>query len=331
MPARHIAPSLGARGFSLQPGQWETGLSYRFLHSDDTFMGTRPVRAMKRAGTEPRLRIHSVDVLLRYGVTSRLSAALVLPVIASHQSVFHPDGGRHETDSGLRPGDLRLISNFWVLDPLEHTRGNLGLGLGLKVPTGTSRTTGTFFTPAGPVVSALDISQQPSDGGWGVLVEWQAFQALYESLAAYTAGFYLFNPRNTNGVEPPQSALGPAEPFFMSVPDQFSLRAGLALPVLPRQGLTASLGARWDGMPVTDVFGDSDGFRRPGSILFLDPGLTWTFPTNTLQPSGSTFFVSVPIALRREIKTSLLDESRGVPTMGSLADYVILAGLTRRF
>ena len=71
MPARHMASSLGAGGISLYPGQWEAGLSYRFFHSDDVYVGTEQRPEIKQAGVEPRHDMHSADLMVRYGISSR--------------------------------------------------------------------------------------------------------------------------------------------------------------------------------------------------------------------------------------------------------------------
>ena len=323
MPARHMSPSLGTRDISyLKPGQWETTLSYRFLHSENIYIGTDFQPQIKAAGAEPRINVNSFDLSFRYGITQRFSATLTTPFIHSSASVVHPDGVRRSGGPGVELGDLRFQGNVWLLDPLTHPNGNVALSLGVKIPSANEASTGTTFTPSGPVNKPLDISQQPGDGGWGIILEGQWFQKAFKNVVAYASGFYLFNPRNSNGVEPPQS--NATNRFFMSVPDQYSARAGLSIPVWAAKGISLSLGGRVDGMPVTDVFGGSDGFRRPGYVVFFEPGVTWS-------PGKNRLHFSTPIAVNRSIQTSLLDANRGVRTGGGLADFVILAGYSRRF
>lgn len=132
----------------------------------------------------------------------------------------------------------------------------------------------------------------------------------------------MFSPKNTNGVEPPQSN-NPADPFFMSVPDQYHVRAGFNFP-LPEKRISIGLGACIDGIPVTDAFGDNDGFRRPGHAVYIEPGVTFATGTNV-------FNFWVPVALARNMKTSVFDAHRGVQTAGGLADFLIMVGYTRRF
>ncbi len=323
MAARHMSPSLGTRDISyLNSGQWEMNTSYRFLHSDDIYIGTDFQPQITAAGNEPRLDVNSFDLSLRYGISQRFSATVTVPFIHSTASVIHPDGIRRDVGPGAQLGDLRVQGSFWLRDPLTHPNGNMAVGLGVKVPTANEASTGTTFTPSGPVKQPVDISMQPGDGGWAIILEGQWFQKAFKNIVAYAAGFYLFNPRNTNGVEPPQS--NATNRFFMSVADQYSASAGFTIPVWADKGLSLSLGGRVDGIPVTDIFGGNDGFRRPGHIFYFEPGLTWSLAKNS-------FNVSAPLALKRSIQTSVLDESRDVRTGGGLADFLILAGYSRRF
>ena len=66
-----------------------------------------------------------------------------------------------------------------------------------------------------------------------------------------------------------------------SVPDQFVIRAGAGVPIY--KGLGASLAVRVEGVPRYDLIGRSDGFRRPGREVFLEPGVTYNYGRSTLQ------------------------------------------------
>jgi hypothetical protein len=315
--------SLGTRDISyLNTGQLEMTVSYRYLHSENIYIGSDEQPQIKAAGVEPRFNVNSFDLSFRYGISQRFSATATVPLIHSKASLRHPDGIRREGGLGVELGDIRLQGNFWLLDPLTHPDGNLALSFGIKVPSANEASTGIQFTPDGPVERPVDIAMQPGDGGWGIILEGQWFQRVFMNTIAYAAGFYMFNPRNSNGVEPPQSSA--ANRFFMSVADLYSARAGLAMPLWAGKGIALSLGGRVDGIPVTDVLGDSDGFRRPGYILYFEPGVSWSLGNNA-------FNFGVPIAVRRSINTSVLDASRDVRTGGGLADFLILAGYSRRF
>jgi len=81
---------------------------------------------------------------------------------------------------------------------------------------------------------------------------------------------------------------------------------------------------RIDGIPVNDLIGESGGFRRPGTIVYREPGIIWSNIMNTVN-------FSVPVALHRNVKTSNYDAELDWVTSGGLADYLIFIGYTRRF
>ena len=176
----------------------------------------------------------------------------------------------------------------------------------------------------------MDQSIQPGDGGFGLTAELQFYRELGVNWFVYGGGFYLSNPRETNGVRTFRETLSPIlqNEAIMSVPDQFSLRLGFSHSF--SEVISASLGARYDGVPVKDLIGGSAGFRRPGNVLAIDPGVSYV--------SGPlTFNLSVPVALRRERPQSLTDleteRATGNPRNGdaAFADYVLNLGVTYRF
>ena len=168
------------------------------------------------------------------------------------------------------------------------------------------------------------------DGGFGLTLDFQAYRQLGGDFFGYVSGFYLLNPRETNGVRTFRETLSPIlqNESIMSVPDQFSLRGGLSF-ALPTVGLGLSLGARYEGVPVEDLLGGSGGFRRPGTVLSVEPGLQYMWGNTTLT-------LNVPIALRRDRPQSLTDLetqlATGTPRNGdaAFADYLINIGVTVR-
>ena len=77
-------------------------------------------------------------------------------------------------------------------------------------------------------------------------------------------------------------------------------------------------------MPVRDLIGKSDGFRRPGVAVSLEPGLIYTKGKNTWS-------FSVPVAVYRNRKKSVPDITDGRHGDAAFADYLILVGYSRRF
>ena len=313
IPAHYVSLSLGAQGISyLEPGQFEADLFYRFLYSDKVFIGTEEQPQLYDLGG--RHAIHSFDANLSYGLNDRLALSLTVPFMHDDFSNIHGDGQRHSGSSGGL-GDLRLIGSTWVFKPGDHPNGNVNLGIGVKFPTGEYRATDDYHLANGTtILRPVDIAAQPGDGGFGLMLQFQGYQKLAGNLFGYLSGYYMMNPRNENGTERPN----PATPVVNSVPDQYLGRAGVSYVVWPSQGLSISVGARIDGIPATDLWGDSDGFRRAGYAVYVEPGVNWSFGNNIAS-------VSVPVAVRRNLERTQYSSS------GGFADFLVVAGFSRRF
>ena len=117
----------------------------------------------------------------------------------------------------------------------------------------------------------VDQSIQLGDGGWGVIVQGRAFHEVFHNSYAYASGSYLISPRNQTGVVQGQS--GPYSRVRVSVPDVYNARAGLSYVA---SNVVLSLGGRVDGIPMRDLIGRSDGFRRPATIGYVEPALSVT-------------------------------------------------------
>jgi hypothetical protein len=79
-----------------------------------------------------------------------------------------------------------------------------------------------------------------------------------------------------------------------------------------------------EGIPVRDAFGASNGFRRPGYAISIDPGLmyghrTWTFSLNA------------PVAVERNRRKSVPDYQNRIHGDAAFADYSIIFGVSKRF
>ncbi|GAB4370835.1 MAG: hypothetical protein OHK0021_13560 [Bryobacter sp.] len=59
----------------------------------------------------------------------------------------------------------------------------------------------------------------------------------------------------------------------MSVTDQCLYRGGFTRSIPGIRGLAASFGGRMEGISVRDAIGASNGFRRPGYAISVEPGL----------------------------------------------------------
>lgn len=318
---------MGGQGEYYTKGHhWEIGVAYRRLTADKWFVGSELREDLAPFGQPLYININSLDLTVTYGVTSRLGLALTLPFSYGTHSRFYGDSTRHHKVSGAGLGDINLVGNFWLWDPAKHATGNLAVGLGVKTPTGNNKVEDDFFTDSGVTRYLVDQAIQLGDGGWGIILQTQAFRQVADRLFAYLSGSYLLSPKEMTDAQQVTRS-GTPNGVFLSVPDVYSARMGAAYALAPERGLSISLGGRIDGIPVRDLIGGGDdGFRRPGYTLYLDSGLSFTRGESTLT-------LSVPIRVHQNFKSSLRDRAATPPrrTAGDLADYLIFAGYTYRF
>ena len=85
-------------------------------------------------------------------------------------------------------GDIRFAAYRWMLDPAKSTKGNIQLGLGIKLPTGDYNYKDYFYN-VGPngtkELRPVDQSIQLGDGGTGFTFEVNAFYNFIENFGVY--------------------------------------------------------------------------------------------------------------------------------------------------
>lgn len=333
---RHFSSCVGNSLESnlLNAGDIQLGMNYRYFKSFRHFRGTEEEPDRVANGNEVINQANAWDFFLTYGISDRLYASITIPTVINSRSSLYEHGGQERYSSFSRGlGDMRLGVGYWLFDLESHPRGNLALGLGLKLPTGNYNASDIFYNvgPEGsPEVRPVDQSIQPGDGGFGITLDFQLYQQLAQGLFLYAGGFYLINPRETNDIRTFRETLSPilANEAIMAVPDQFSVRLGTSYSLSER--FSVSLGGRYDEVPVKDFIGGNEGFRRPGNVLSIDPGISFMYQNFSMN-------LNVPIALRRDRPQSVTDketeEMTGIPRNGdaAFADYVINFGIAYRF
>jgi hypothetical protein len=324
----------------LQPYQgFQAAVGYRWLHSDRHFRGSHEEVERQEEGSEVINDSHFVELNLSYAITPRYNVSLAVPFSFNDRSqvvrsndVSRTILQRFATQStGL--GDIRLMGNGWIIDPTSMPKGNLLLGLGVDMPTGEKDATDTFQafdSASGQIVArerTVDQSIQPGDGGWGLLLELYGYYQIIERLSGYVNGGYQITPEEKNGV--PTFRGNPYE-AIMSIADTYYGRVGVDYQLVPKWGLSLSFGGRIEGVPVYDAVGGSEGFRRPGFAISVEPGLSVT--------QGSWMFnVATPVAVYRNRERSVPDkqwaEATGIPRHGdaAFADYLVTATISKRF
>ena len=333
---RHFATCGGnsADAAFLLPGEWQLGTNYRYFKSFRHFRGKAEEPDRVANNTEVINYAHALDFNLAYGISSRLYANLSLPFVINVRSSLY-EHGRSERHTTFSRGmaDARIGLGYWLLSPEKHAGTNIALGISAKLPTGDYNATDIFYNvgPAGePEVRPVDQSIQPGDGGFGLALDFQFFQEITSALFFFGNGFYLSNPRETNGIRTFRETLSPllANEAIMSVPDQFGVSAGVSHQFF-HSGFGLSLGGRYEGVPVEDLIGGSQGFRRPGSVLSFVPGISYM--KNNISAN-----LSVPIAMMRNRPQSITDletqRQTGQARHGdaAFADYLVNLSLSFR-
>ena len=277
-------PVFGGVGPYLSTGDWQVIFFYRGYESTEHFQGREPFPDLDPNGPRNAQRLTVADVT--WAASTRLNLTVSVPFFSNDFDVRRPPPGGGDRvwvpidAAGL--GDVNVRGRYWILDPngSHGASHNIGLSLGVKLPTGQPDRTDDYFGRAVPV----DVSIQTGDGQWGGLTTLYAFQNV-GSGTLFATGTYLFVPADTTDVPTFFGSLNnPNNTSVNSAADQFSAQFGGSVTLIPKW-LIPSLAYRIEGVPVSDLFGASDGFRRPGVIGFIEPGFNFVFGRHLIGAS----------------------------------------------
>lgn len=291
---RQNPPVFGGESVYLGRGQHQIALTYRRAVADRHYQGKRPLPELDPFGPINTQNQWNID--WSYGLTKRWSLGVNIPFVLHSYDVYRAPAGstqRQWVGVGARGiGDVTFRASGWLMPVRESAPGNVGISIGLKTPTGDSGAKGVIFGRQIPA----DISIQPGDGAWAPVLSVFGFRQ-FAAMTVYGSGLYMANARNTTGVPGFFQTLGnPNNRFPNSSTDQFlyhfgaSFRTGRGWP-------TPMLAYRISGVPVKDLFGPSDGFRRPGTIGMIEPGVGFLF-------RGHSLTLTVPLLAYVNIKDS---------------------------
>jgi hypothetical protein len=290
-------------------------VGYRVFNSNKYFQGSNEIARP----TAVRNHQNIFDIGLEYRLSSQWSILADVPVYDGTRNQIYPPMGIFQV-SGL--GDITLGAQRWIFRPPTENGGNIAVSAQVKLPTGIDDATGSALYQGKIIKATADQSMQPGDGSWGFNVGTQAYKSLWPHASAYGQATYLFNPRDTNGVTTFRSQPGQG---VMSVTDQYLYRGGVSQGMPKLRGLALSLGVRGEGVPVRDLLGDSNGFRRPGSIVSIDPGLMFRYKRDTVSVNG-------PWALYRDRPPSVPEIQYHITNGDAFfADYTVIATLSHHF
>ena len=290
-------------------------VGYRVYNSSKYFQGSNEIPR------SPAVENHQniFDLMVLYRVSSRMSLIADVPVYSGSRDQIYPPSGIFRV-TGV--GDTSIGVQSWLFKPPTEGHGNIAGSLSLKIPTGLSNATGVGLSKGASIVATADQSLQPGDGGLGFVAGLQGYQPVWHLAEFYGQGQYVFNPMDTNGVATFRSQPGQS---VMSVPDQYLYRFGFAQVVPKVHHLAVSFGVRGEGVPVRDLIGDSNGFRRPGFILSIDPGVMYTYKHTVLTVNG-------PWAMYRDRPPSVPEIANNTTNGDAFfSDYTVTLSLSHHF
>lgn len=290
-------------------------IGYRVFNSNKYFQGATEIA--RPTAVENHQNIF--DVMVQYRLSPRMSLIADVPVYNGSRDQIYPPSGIYRV-SGV--GDMSIGVQSWLFKPPTEGHGNIAGSLSLKIPTGLDNATGVGLSKGVQVVATADQSLQPGDGGWGFVTGLQGYQPVWHLAEFYGQGQYVFNPEDTNGVPTFRSQAGQG---IESVPDQYLYRFGFAQVVPKVHRLAVSFGVRGEGVPVRDLIGNSNGFRRPGFILSIDPGVMYTYRHTVLSVNG-------PWAMYRDRPPSVPEIANNTTNGDAFfSDYTVTMNLSHHF
>lgn len=290
-------------------------IGYRVFNSNKYFQGSHEIARPNAVENHQNL----FDVGVEYDLNPRWSIIADVPVFNGTRNQIYPPKGIFQV-SGL--GDITVGVRSWIFRPPTESGGNIAVNMQLKMPTGIDNATGSAVLNGQTIKATADPSLQPGDGTWGFSVGTEAYKRLWQTATSYAQGNYLFSPADTDGVKSFRSQPGQG---IISATDQYLYRGGVVQRVPKFGRLAFSAGLRGEGVPVRDLLGDSNGFRRPGFILSFDPGLLFNYKRDTLSVNG-------PWALYRDRPPSVPEIEYHITNGDAFfSDYTVIVGLSHHF
>ncbi|MBV9696295.1 MAG: transporter [Gammaproteobacteria bacterium] len=249
-----------AMGYSAQAG-WRLALEYDYIHQDQLRSGTHPIDAVPAGNELERETLNRyVTAGVSYSPNGAWNVTLLVPYVMRTHSTYGtfepPVPGPLSSSSSSSLGDLKLIGAYQGLLPTH----NLGLQLGVKLPTGRYGTAVSFA--GGPNAGEpLDASLQPGTGSTDLIVGAYYYRAVSQDFDV-----------------------------FLNAQFQAAVRERMDQPgndFRPGNAATVNFGLRYEGSPnwvpqlqvnllhkARDTGALADLQSTAGSVAYLSPGIT---------------------------------------------------------
>lgn len=312
---------------SFSSSDWQFNITTRYFKAWRDFKGTVDQKTI--ADSQSIIRSFTMDMTMTRLMKNGWSISGSIPILVNSRSSVkdHDSIHRHTTHTfGL--GDIRVTVYKWFLKPAVSQKMNIQLGLGIKFPTGDYKYEDYHYRKDGSrVLAPVNASISLGDGGTGIITELNTFYIINKNINLYGNFFYLFNPRDVSGVsstngDPPKTLQLQTGGNIYSVPDIYAARIGMNYEL---KRFSFSGGLRLEGVPVYDILGGSEGVRRPGHNLSVEPGIL-------LKLKNMSFYAYVPVIIQRSIemdvpsrKATEIDGGNHMKS-GASGDYFVFLG-----
>lgn len=322
--------AMAGSSYNLGKGEFQVGANYRYFHSWRHFVGTEEQPQRQVLGNAVNIYQNAVDINVSYGLSDRIQLNATIPFLETERSqtlTLNKDVAtktltRYSVKAGGL-GDIRFGANYWLIDPKKAHKGNIMIGAGIKLATGSYTATDDALQTDGTYKNVtMDQAIQPGDGGVGFSIEFQGFRQLHKNVYGFANAYYLFNPKESNGSFKSAAKAGLAGYNIYASPDQYFARAGFMTAVGKQKNLAFSLAGRVEGIPAYDAFGGQVAYRRPGYVVAVEPGVTY-------RKGQHTFSLFVPynfIKNRIQSAADIADQNLQNSKISDPANYVHVQG-----
>ena len=312
--------------------RWILNVNTRYLEISRSYVGTE--RTNLAAEDERINRTFIINLGAVRLLPNGWAMGVDVPIISNSRRTWQEHDVSnaakiHHSVHSFGIGDIRLTGYKWLWNPSETHRGNIQLGVGLKLPTGDYKYQDYFYKANDQaIVAPVNSTIQLGDGGTGFTTEINAYYNVSPMFSAYGNFFYLINPRDQNGVSSIDGGGTPNEmqiktgDFVTSVPDSYTARLGVNFSA---KKFVFSAGGRIEGQPTYDLVGKSNGTRRAGYTLSIEPGVNYRLRNTIL-------YAFVPLTAKRKTQQTVPDKNRSniegkyFVSSGGFADYMIFVG-----
>ncbi len=267
-----------AMGYSSMPG-WRLSLEYDYIDQDQLRSATRAISGVPAGNELEHQTINQyVTAGVSYSPNSSWNVTVLVPyVVRSHSTygTYDPTQPLPELSRSFSSsiGDARLLLGYQGFLPTN----NLGVQLGVKLPTGRYGTAVDFYS--GPAAGTpLDASLQPGTGSTDIIVGAYYYQAVSQNFDA-----------------------------FVNAQFQLAVRERMDQPgndYRPGNSSTLSFGLRYEGSPrwvpqlqvnllhkAPDEGALADVQNTAGTVAYVSPGIT-----TALSPALHLFaFAQFPV------------------------------------